>query len=170
VYSEKQLVGVLNLMGRKAISLKEAAKLRKIPYEGLKWRIAESASLTNLYARTREDYLDERVEMLNETALSEPDVQRARLLCDNLKWIAAKVLPKKYGELARIEHTGRDGGQLALTDVGMLETAREILFALNLSGEAQKRIDDAPKALTYVPAPPEPDAAGLISPTIRGKK
>jgi hypothetical protein len=32
------------------------------------------------------------------------DVSRAKLLCDNIKWEAARVSPKKYGD--RITHGG----------------------------------------------------------------
>jgi len=33
-------------------------------------------------------------------------IQRSRLRVDARKWIAAKLLPKKYGEMKHIEHSG----------------------------------------------------------------
>ncbi len=39
-------------------------------------------------------------------------MQRARLRVDARKWVAAKLLPKKYGERYSAEITGKDGGPI----------------------------------------------------------
>jgi hypothetical protein len=39
-------------------------------------------------------------------------VARSRLRTDNRKWIAAKLLPKKYGDKIQTEVTGQDGGPI----------------------------------------------------------
>jgi hypothetical protein len=51
-------------------------------------------------------HIDELVDRLDELATTTPDVQRARLLCDNIKWVAPKLSPRQYGERldVMIEH------------------------------------------------------------------
>lgn len=39
-------------------------------------------------------------------------IQRSKLRVDTRKWIAAKLLPKKYGERMALEHSGADGKPL----------------------------------------------------------
>jgi hypothetical protein len=66
-------------------------------------------SFLNKYEAAREMqadvYADEMEEIARDTTL---DVQRARLIVDTRKWVAAKLKPKKYGE--KIDHTtnGKD--------------------------------------------------------------
>jgi hypothetical protein len=56
------------------------------------------------YAQAQEQRADAYVDMAFEVACAEPDVQRARLIVDTLKWMAGKLSPKKYGK-----HALRDG-------------------------------------------------------------
>jgi hypothetical protein len=44
------------------------------------------------------DYLRFKVEDMERIATTEPDVQRARLLCDNIKWEAQRVARHIYGD------------------------------------------------------------------------
>lgn len=39
-------------------------------------------------------------------------IQRSKLRVDTRKWIASKLLPKKYGEKITAEHTGEDGNPI----------------------------------------------------------
>ena len=48
--------------------------------------------------RARVSGVDALVDDLQTVAENEPDVQRARLQCDNIKWIASKLQPNKYGD------------------------------------------------------------------------
>jgi hypothetical protein len=65
---------------------------------------------TNDYmTRTRED--GEEYEVVNAE-----HIQRSRLRVDTRKWVASKLLPKKYGERNAIEVTGKDGKDLIPTD------------------------------------------------------
>lgn len=41
-------------------------------------------------------------------------VARSRLRVDARKWVAAKLKPKKYGDRTTTEHTGADGGEIAI--------------------------------------------------------
>ena len=76
------------------------------------------------YARAREVqaefYADQIIDIADETPITgqpDPDggvtmrvdsagVQRNRLRVDARKWVVAKLLPKKYGERAQLEHSG----------------------------------------------------------------
>jgi hypothetical protein len=44
-------------------------------------------------------------------------VERARLHIDSLKWLAAKLAPKKYGDKVTTEHSGPDGGPIKTEEV-----------------------------------------------------
>lgn len=46
------------------------------------------------------------------TKLDSAGVARNRLRVETRKWVASKLKPKKYGDLAKLEVTGRDGGAL----------------------------------------------------------
>lgn len=60
--------------------------------------------LSDMHARAREEYAEAKVEEMQNIAETVEDVSRAKLLCDNIKWEAARVSPKKYGD--RITHGG----------------------------------------------------------------
>ena len=42
------------------------------------------------------------------------NIQRSRLRCEQRRWWAGKIAPKKYGEKLTAEHTGPDGGPLVV--------------------------------------------------------
>lgn len=81
-----------------------------------------------MYTRAREDqaeYLaDEIIDIAdnstNDTIVDEKGrarcdhewVHRSRLRVDARKWVAAKLKPRKYGDFARNEHTGPNGGPI----------------------------------------------------------
>lgn len=53
-------------------------------------------------------------------------VQRARLMCDARKWRLARLHPEKYGDAARVEHTGEGGGPVRIVEVPLRpQTAAE---------------------------------------------
>ncbi len=53
-------------------------------------------------------------------------IQRSRLRIDTRKWIASKLLPKRYGD--KLQHTGPGGGPVKVKDVSRQEAARMIAF------------------------------------------
>ncbi len=66
-------------------------------------------------------------------------IQRSRLRLDTRKWVASKLLPKKYGEKQTLEYTGKDGGAIehSLTlDPAKLssQTLEELLNAASNEG------------------------------------
>ena len=69
------------------------------------WYLAvDREGLADMHARAREEYAEAKVEEMQNIAETVEDVGRARLMCDNIKWEAARVSPKKYGD--RITHGG----------------------------------------------------------------
>lgn len=150
-WSDKQIEATLTLMGQEGITLKEAAKKRRIPYAAVKRRMGEDPRLRDLHARAREEFADECVQKMFHIAKTEPDVNRARLLVDATKWYAARVLPKRYGDHQTLEIKD-DSAQAPISH---LEFARELLFELELADReraAQEARDRPRPALTYVSA------------------
>jgi DNA-binding transcriptional regulator YdaS (Cro superfamily) len=65
------------------------------------------------YARALEAIAEGQVRDI-EAAISETrdgklDVQIARLEIDTRKWLASKLLPKRYGDKSQVDHTSSDG-------------------------------------------------------------
>jgi len=82
--------------------------------------------LVERYARARkaqaEGYADEIVEIA-DTAHDRDSSAAAKVRADARKWVAAKLLPSKYGDLKRLEHSGPDGGPIQTTAVDLVEEA-----------------------------------------------
>lgn len=55
------------------------------------------------YARAREAGIEAQVDRITEIADTEPDPNRARVMIDARKWIASKLLPKRYGDRLEVE-------------------------------------------------------------------
>ncbi len=102
-FPDEQIEQAFSLMAEEGVSLKAACQAVGIAYDATRQRIYNDQRLSSLHARAREDYLDVRVQEMNEIAKTEPDVQRARLMCDNIKWEAARVLRKKYGDRLEVD-------------------------------------------------------------------
>lgn len=64
-------------------------------------------------------------------------VQRSKLRVDSRKWLAAKMLPKKYGDATTVKHADADGEKIALDDVAIATRAAAMIEA------ALARADDA---------------------------
>lgn len=115
--SDDEIVKVIEELGETGISLKKACDNHGYVYRTVMNRIRSTPELSALDARAREDYARERARSLNEVAMNEPDVQRARLLCDNIKWEAARVLPKEFGDRMHNTHEGGDPDKPILTNI-----------------------------------------------------
>lgn len=61
------------------------------------WR-ERDALFEKAYSRAREVGFDAQADHLDIIAENTVDVQRARLMCDNVKWRLARVAPHKYGD------------------------------------------------------------------------
>lgn len=60
------------------------------------------------YALAREAQADYMADVMLAEARcgGEDDVQRARLIVDTMKWVAAKLKPKRYGDKLDVKHSG----------------------------------------------------------------
>lgn len=106
VITRADIVAVFNLMGT-GMTMTEACKKLKVQRQTVfEWK-EKDATLGDAYARAREAYAEAKVSEMNDIAKTEKDVQRARLLCDNIKWQACKVLPKLYGDKVQVDATHR---------------------------------------------------------------
>ena len=69
------------------------------------------------YTRAREDqaeyYADEMVEIADSADKDTANAARVRV--DTRKWIAAKLRPKKYGDLVTHAHGGADGAPIPVS-------------------------------------------------------
>lgn len=87
---------------------------RELGINRSEWYLAiDREGLADMHARAREEYAEAKVEEMQNIAETVEDVSRAKLLCDNIKWEAARVSPKKYGD--RIENRLADADGNALT-------------------------------------------------------
>ena len=84
-----------------------------------KWIVEYESGFADKYARAREAQQDTAVDDLAEvggkTLKGEYDPQAARVYADIIKWRAAKLAPKKYGDKVTQEVTGKDGGAIENT-------------------------------------------------------
>lgn len=77
--------------------------------------LAAHESFRDQYARAREDQADTMADEIVAIADEEEDPAKARVRVDARKWVAAKLKPRKYGDKVTNEHTGADGGPVALS-------------------------------------------------------
>lgn len=83
----------------------------------LRWLEADDAFATK-YARAREIATEGRVDEMVEIADDQnvPADQKRHML-ETRRWMASKLLPKKYGDKLAHEHGGTDGGPIRYTVV-----------------------------------------------------
>jgi acyl-CoA reductase-like NAD-dependent aldehyde dehydrogenase len=81
-----------------------------------RWR-AENSEFRDRYARAREDQADSLAEEALERGRScgQDEANAARVHIDTIKWYAAKVAPKTYGDKQTHEVGGIGGGPLVIT-------------------------------------------------------
>lgn len=114
-------------------SLRSFCAIKGSPNRATIWRWLETRQDFRIrYARAREDqveaFVDGLLEICDDPTL-DPNDKRIRV--DTRKWIAARILPKKYGDRVATELTGRDGGPIEIENTGSdLEAARRVAFML----------------------------------------
>lgn len=105
-------------------------------------RLKEDASLAREYDAAMQQRAQVRVDELldvNQRLLEgRIDPASAKVISQNLQWLAAKESPKQYGEVTRTELTGRDGRDLLPTSPPLsdFEVARGISFLLHKGAKA----------------------------------
>lgn len=113
-------------------SLRSICAMDGMPDKATVFRwLAAKPAFRDQYAKAKEDQAealaDEIVAIADD---QDEDVQRSRLRVDARKWVAAKLLPKKYGERGSLELTGKDGGPIETKDLSDLDVARRLAFLL----------------------------------------
>jgi len=96
-------------------SIERACKLAGVTeYRYTKW-LADMPAFELSVRRARAILVDRQVDEMDQVARTEPDVNRARLIVDGIKWRASKLIPKVYGDKLDItlEHRLDIGGALA---------------------------------------------------------
>ena len=134
--SDQQVIEVIERLAD-GLNLKESAAVSGLHAGNIYRRINESKELKELHARAREDYQRIRVDEMHHIAKTEPDVQRARLLCDNIKWEAARVLPKEYGD--RLQHANDPDNPMPVMVMPCVKLGGE-----DLEYDVGKPVDGAP--------------------------
>jgi hypothetical protein len=80
------------------------------------WHIYDHEGFAAQYARAREAQADcwasEIVDLADETLADANHVAKARLQIDARKWVASKLLPRKYSERVSAELTGANGAPI----------------------------------------------------------
>lgn len=99
------------------VSLREACRKEGRPSKTsfLRWLgEPERGALRDQYARAREAQADHYADAIIDIVDNDPDPTRARVRMDGRKWVASKLLPKKYGDKVLNEHAGPGGEPLTI--------------------------------------------------------
>jgi hypothetical protein len=79
------------------------------------WHVSDYHGFAAQYARAREAQADAWASEIVDRARAVPadaaHVAKARLEIDSVKWVASKLLPRRYGERVSAELTGAVGGR-----------------------------------------------------------
>ena len=96
--THEEIIEIVERLGS-GLTLMQSCKKSKRGYANIVRRIGESSELKNLHARAREEYVRARVQEMHEiVANPKIDPARARLMIDVIKWEAARVIPKEFGD------------------------------------------------------------------------
>ncbi len=110
---------IIALIPSDSKSVKSLCQSEGIHFDTFFTYLNENKELSDLYARAKELQAEMMVEEIIDISNHvEEDhtpftggnvVQRDRLRIDARKWVAAKLLPKKYGDKLNLEHSGEIG-------------------------------------------------------------
>jgi hypothetical protein len=88
------------------------ARAREIGYQAMADELLEIAD------DGKNDWMERKGEDGNSAyVLNGEHVQRSRLRTDTRKWLLSKALPKIYGDRVVNEHSGPNGGPIAITQI-----------------------------------------------------
>lgn len=99
----------------------------------------ENEDFRSAFARAREQRAETFADQIVEIADTEEDPQRARVRVDARKFVAAKLLPRIYGDNQRVE-----------VEHGVSQTAARVLMELTQRANARKQIEA--KVIDVTPA------------------
>ena len=83
-------------------SLNKSLRVYRLSTELFYFWIDNDSTLAQRYARAHEKRADSLFDKSIDIAATMPDVNRARLVIDTLKWVAGKLNPQKYSDKQNI--------------------------------------------------------------------
>lgn len=93
----------------------------------VEWKL-ENTDFASRYARAMEDrglsYGDQISDLVNKVLAGDYEVDRARLALDGLKWTAARLAPKQYGDRTSVDVKTDIGATAASVLMELTERAR----------------------------------------------
>jgi hypothetical protein len=104
--SDEELIATIERIAEDGITLKASCVAFGFEYKNVLRRIRGNEALKELLAVAREAYAEALVAEMHDIARTEPDVQRAKLMCENIRWEAARVGAKLYGDKISAEVNG----------------------------------------------------------------
>jgi hypothetical protein len=137
-YSDEIADTIINGLAS-GLSLRKICRADEMPDRETVFRWIETRpDFAAKYARAREFQAEANAEEIIDIADDEDDPAKARVRIDARKWVASKLLPKKYGDKATVQHEGGDKPieTVALTP---MEAARRVAFVLDA---ARRQITD----------------------------
>lgn len=100
-------------------SVRTIAKSDGMPAPATIWVwLTKHPDFQEQYTRAREaqaEFLADEIVEIADSAVDSDSSQAARVRIDARKWVAAKLRPKKYGELVKHEHGGADGAPIPVS-------------------------------------------------------
>lgn len=144
----------------KGYSLPEIARRAEMNEDILiHWVNRDKHAVGSAYSRAREARADRVAREVMEIADACPSdtaaVQKARLQTDVRKWWLSHILPEKYGDLQRLEVTGKGGGAIGIQAVGAVaiedaQRLRALIFGQAPDDSALQPIDDSDEVIDAV--------------------
>lgn len=114
--TEEQIEHILDL-AVEGLPIHHIAQRAGIPVGKLRYLVdTDYNNLALRYARARDLGFDVMTDRLLTITEEEPDIYKARLVSDNVKWIAAKRKPKVYGDKVDVSVTHTVDISSALTE------------------------------------------------------
>jgi hypothetical protein len=163
VYNHKLGVRICDLIAEGS-SLRLIGEMSAMPsrrsMRGWLIKHPEFAEAYELARRERTDNLvDETIEIADSVRGSDsnPAVQAAKLAVDTRRWLAAKLLPERFGERSAVELSGKDGKDLIPPAPEPPWKVALALLSILRNTEPQDRASEAAE-------PPEPGTADRASP------
>jgi len=112
IYSEELVDKMLEEIasGRSVISICREEDWSVVPDTWYRW-LYKYPELSDKYARAKAIQSEHEADKILDIAdnATREDFQVARLRVDARKWVASKLVPKKYGDFKNIDHTTSDG-------------------------------------------------------------
>ena len=110
------------------LTLRQVAEQNSISAAFILKQVAQNKEFCEQYARVLELRTDADFEGLTDLVYEPPQlndygvdsgwVNWKRLQVDTIKWALSKRVPKKYGDLSKLELSGADGGPLVVKHIG----------------------------------------------------